>query len=65
LIIYTAEKLDDHAQLDEGIIGTDNTILKRNAGKHFCSRNVNHCKENRLRNITNVLKIKKMKMLRR
>ena len=63
--MYTAGKLGDLAQLDEGIIGTDKTILKEMEGKNFCSRNVNPCKENWLRNITNVLMIKKMKMLRR
>ena len=44
--MYIAEKLDDLDQLDEDSKGTDKTILKRIGGKTFCSRNVDHCKEN-------------------
>ena len=44
--MYIGEKLDDLAQLDEGSIGTDKTILRINGGKTCCSRNVDHCKEN-------------------
>ena len=35
LRMYTAGKLGDLAQLDEGIIGTDKTILKEMEGKTF------------------------------
>ena len=33
--MYTAGKLGDLAQLDEGIIGTDKTILKEMEGRTF------------------------------